>query len=182
MRLPVLLFAGMALLPAAVPAAAQSPAFRPGPVFTDFGQTAPVDSDLVIPPDAQLKVAFDAKDAAPAGEVNKTINSAARFINMHVAAGVAPDRIKVTVVVHGPASWDVVRDEAYRAHKEGRSNGSASAVAQLLEKGVDIYLCGQSAASLGIAKDDLLPGVRLALSAMSAHVLLQQQGYAINPF
>lgn len=151
------------------------------PVF-GFAHTVPVESDMPIPPDAQFRVAFDVSAAATPGEMNRTFNSAARFINMHVAAGVPLARIHVAIVVHGPASWDVVRDDVYRARRDGKANGSADAVAQLLGHGVDIYLCGQAAAGQGIAKADLIPGVKMALSAMTAHALLQQQGYTLNPF
>ena len=34
----------------------------------------------------------------------------------------------------------------------------------------------------GVAKADLIPGVELALSAMTAHAQLQQAGYTVNPF
>jgi intracellular sulfur oxidation DsrE/DsrF family protein len=48
---------------------------------------------------------------------------------------------------------------------------------------VRIILCGQSAAGLGLDETaDLLPGVEVALSAMTAHALLQQDGYTVNPF
>ena len=33
-----------------------------------------------------------------------------------------------------------------------------------------------------VTNDDLLPGVELALSAMTMHALLQQKGYTLNPF
>ena len=39
-----------------------------------------------------------------------------------------------------------------------------------------------SAAAYGVAKGDLIPGVELALSAMTAHAQLQQAGYTVNPF
>ncbi len=42
--------------------------------------------------------------------------------------------------------------------------------------------CGQSAASNHIANADLLPGVKMSLSAMTAQALLQQSGYTLNPF
>ncbi len=38
--------------------------------------------------------------------------------------------------------------------------------------GVEVYLCGQSAAHRGFARDDLAPDVRLALSAMTVLVAL----------
>ncbi|HCE21170.1 MAG TPA: hypothetical protein DF282_01490, partial [Hyphomonas sp.] len=47
---------------------------------------------------------------------------------------------------------------------------------------VRIILCGQTAAYRDIEKSDLLPGVEIALSAMTAHAKLQQDGYSLNPF
>jgi intracellular sulfur oxidation DsrE/DsrF family protein len=47
---------------------------------------------------------------------------------------------------------------------------------------VRFILCGQSAAANGVKKADLIEGVELHLSAMTAHALLQQDGYTVNPF
>jgi len=170
------------LLLAAPAAAAPRPGFVAGPVFSDFGHIAPVDSDLAIPADSSFKVAFDVSAKATPGEVNRTIDSAARFINMHVAAGVPAANIKVAVVVHGPASGDLLKAAAYAARNNGSANGSAAPIAELAAHGVDIWLCGQSAVASSIDKADLIPGVKVALSAMSAFALLQQQGYTVNPF
>jgi intracellular sulfur oxidation DsrE/DsrF family protein len=43
--------------------------------------------------------------------------------------------------------------------------------------GVGIYLCGQTAAYYDYAPDNLLPQVTMAVSAMTVHVRLQQEGY-----
>lgn len=161
---------------------AQAEPFRAGPVFTDFGKTAPVESDLPIPKGAVFKVAFDVAKGAEAGDINRAFDSAARFINMHVAAGVPQENIHLAVVVHGTAGWDVTKDTVYSAHNDGKLNRSAAAVSALVARGVQIYLCGQSAARMGVTKADLIPGVKLSLSAMTAHALLQQQGYTLNPF
>ncbi|MBX3593007.1 DsrE family protein [Sphingomonas sp.] len=166
----------------ATPVAAQTDGFRTGPVFADFGKTAPVQSDLPIPPGTVFKVAFDLSDAAAPGEVNRGLDSVARFINMHAAAGVPLKDIHVAVVVHGKAGFDLANAAAYARKYGGATNASAKLVAQLIDKGADIYLCGQSAAALGIGKDQVLPGVKLSLSAMTAHALLQQRGYTLNPF
>jgi intracellular sulfur oxidation DsrE/DsrF family protein len=91
---------------------------------------------------------------------------------MHARAGVHADRIKVAVVVHGTAVHDVA----------GEAPASAGLVAALVDQGVRILVCGQSAAYYDVKSDDLLPGVEMALSAMTAHALLQQQGYTLNPF
>ena len=176
---PVILLPLMAL---AQPASAQMENFKTGPVFNDFGATAPVQMTEPLAKDAQFKIAFDVSTAADPDKINRTIESAARFINMHVAAGVPEKNIHLAIVVPGGAAFDLTSPEFFAAHKDGRTNASAAAIAQLQEHGVDFYLCGQSAAAQGITNADLLPGVRMALSAMTAHALLQQQGYTINPF
>jgi intracellular sulfur oxidation DsrE/DsrF family protein len=146
--------------------------FTAGPVFEDYGPVADVDITMPVPEDSVFRHSFDVATRAKRGELNPTLASAARFINMHAKAGIDPDRIKVAVVAHGKAIHDVSAEAA----------GNAKLVAALIERGVKIYVCGQSAAYYDVATDDLLPGVEMALSAMTAHALLQQQGYTLNPF
>ena len=170
------------LLALSQPASAQMENFKTGPVFEDFGATAPVQTDEPVAKDAQFSIAFDVSTAAEPDKINRTIESAARFINMHVAAGVPEENIHLAIVVHGGAAFDLTNQAFFAAHKDGRDNTSAAAIAQLQDHGVEFYLCGQSAAAHGITNVDLLPGVKMSLSAMTAHALLQQQGYTINPF
>lgn len=146
--------------------------FTTGPAIEDYGPVANVDVTLPIPDGVVFKHSFDVSSRAENGEPNRTLVSAARFINMHARAGVDADRISVAVVVHGPAVHDV----------SGDGPGNADLVATLVQHGVRIIVCGQSASYYDVQTDDLLPGVEMALSAMTAHALLQQQGYTVNPF
>ncbi len=164
-----------------LPAHAGREAFHAGPVFPDFGNIVSVDSQLVIPQDVDFRVSFDVDAPAKPGSLNRTLESAARFINMHVEAGVPLENISVAIVVHGRASQDMTTDSFYRAQNE-EANANAALISALTSKGVKIYQCGQSAAFFGIEKKHLVPGVTMALSAMTAHALLQQQGYTLNPF
>lgn len=174
--------AGVAALALAAGAGAQDMSkFKDGPVITGFGKTAPIESDLPIPKKTVYKVMFDISAAAKPGEVNRTLDSAARFINMHVAAGVPEKNIRVVVVVHGKGGDDLTNDTFYGARNEGKANANAPLIAQLLAHGVQIYICGQSATAYGVSKGDLLPGVKMSLSAMSAFALLGQQGYVLLP-
>jgi intracellular sulfur oxidation DsrE/DsrF family protein len=147
-------------------------AFSTGPAIEDFGPVADVDVTYPVPEDAVLRHSFDVGTQAEDGALNRTLESAARFINMHARAGIDLDRIELAVVVHGKAVHDVA-DE---------SSSSAELVAALVEHGVSIIVCGQSAAYYDVSTDELLPGVDMAVSAMTAHALLQQQGYTLNPF
>lgn len=163
--------------------AAQSfDAFKSGKAIPAFGKIAPIDSDLPIPEGTEFNIVFDVATQATPGKINRTLDSAARFINMHVDAGVPAKNIRLAVVVHGGASADLTRDAFYTTKTDGVKNANADAIATLLEHGTEIYLCGQTAAYYGIGKKDLLPGVSMALSAMTAHALLLQKGYTPNPF
>jgi len=166
----------------AIPANAQDMSvFKTGPVFTEFGAHAPVAGIGEVPADTELSVAFDVAEKAEGGTRNRGFESGARFINMHVAHGVPADNIRVAVVVHGKAVHDLLTD----ASLEGRdmpANGSAAMVRTMLDAGVRFIVCGQSAAAYGVTQEDLIPGVEMALSAMTAHALLQQAGYTVNPF
>ncbi len=153
-------------------AAADEGAFSLGPVFTDFGPVADIDVTLTIPAGTTFKHSFDVSKAAEEGALNRSLVSVARFINMHARAGVDVDSIHAAIVVHGNAVTEMADKES----------GSAALVAALTKYGVKIIVCGQSAAYYDVATDDLLPGVTMALSAMTAHALLQQQGYTLNPF
>ena len=166
---------------AATATAAPLAGFHAGPVFTQFGQVASVDADFPIPPGTEFKVLFNVTDGADKGKINPSIESAARFINMHVEAGVPIDRIHLAIVAHGPVILDLLGPKAYAARFKGRKNPSRDMVEQLLAKGVQIVVCGQSSAAQKVAHADLLPGVKTALSAMTASALFQQQGYTLNP-
>jgi len=156
--------------------------FHNGSVFTTFGKVASIETDMKIPKRAKFKVLFDTAKGAKAGEINRTLNSAARFINMHAAAGIAEKNLKVAVVFHGEGSVDLTQDGYYGAHHKDAKNANAAIIKALTDKGVRVILCGQTAVYRDITHEDLLPGVEMALSAMTAHALLQQQGYTLNPF
>lgn len=152
-----------------------------GPVIQAFGKHYSVTSDLALPEDVKLKVVFDVSEQTASKKENRGFNNLARFLNMHVASGVKIENIELAVVVHGKAGYDVLSDAAFRQENQ-RDNPNSALLAELLKHNVKFYLCGQSAAFLGIQKADVYPGVQLALSAMTAHALLAQQGYLVNPF
>lgn len=156
-------------------------AFHAGPLIPAFGEIATVDSNIAIPDDTVMQVSFDVSKQAEEGGLNRHLETAARFLNMHVEAGLAPEDLKLAIVVHGGASKDLLSNDAYKARFD-TENANGALMRALMEHGVQIILCGQTAAYYDIGQDDLEPGVQMALSAMTAHAVLQQQGYTLNPF
>ena len=150
--------------------------FKTGPIIEEFGAAAKV-ADERLSSTTQFKVAYDLVQAAEPGQVSRRLETAARFLNMHGAAGVPAKNMKLAIVVHGGAHRDLLATTA-----EGGENPNADLIAALVAAGVSIELCGQTAAYYGVSQQDLLPGVALSLSAMTSHALLQQEGYTLNPF
>ncbi len=192
----LLIILAIALSSFALPAQAGESNFHAGPVFANFGKIATIQTDMSFSKRAKFRVLFDSSKPADVGTVNRNLNTVARFINMHAEAGVPEKNIKAAIVFHGKGSFDLTKNSFYSAKYDTVENGNAENGAEngnaeneniaiikaLTEQGVRVILCGQTAAYYDITKADLLPGVEMALSAMTAHALLQQQGYTPNPF
>ena len=162
---------------AASPSLADADDFKTGPLIDQYGPVTLVPGAEPLAQNTAFKVAFDVTKRGEKGATNRRFESAARFLNMHAAVGVAPENMKLAVVVHGPAVLDLTNDTVY-----GGGNKNAELIEVLLANGVSVHVCGQSAAYQNVKADDLLPGVKMAVSAMTAHALLQQQDYTLNPF
>ncbi len=179
-----------ACLLSSISALAGPDTFTQGQTIPEYGKIAEVKVDQPVYKHHKFKVAFDVSKQADAGELNRNLVSAARFINMHTAASVKEKNIKLAIVIHGSATKDVTNAAYYSASQDGASqdgeekkeNANAALIKTLIEHGVEVYVCGQSAAYYDVDNTDLLPDVKMALSAMTAHALLQQKGYTLNPF
>ena len=75
----------------------------------------------------------------------------------------------------------MLKGEFFKQRK-GQRNGNEVLLTALMEQGVEVILCGQSATAHGIEKSALIDGVKMDLSAMTAHARLAQKGYSVNPF
>lgn len=154
--------------------------FEYGPVFSAFGKHASVEG-VSFSKNQTFKVAFDVAKAAKPGEVNRKFESLARFINMHVANGVKQENLSLALVVHGSATEEMLKSEFFKKRKE-QPNGNEVLLTALMEQGVEVIVCGQSATAHGVEKSALIDGVNMDLSAMTAHARLAQKGYSVNPF
>lgn len=155
--------------------------FSKGPVIENYGPVAEIRQTKPLSGKEHFKVAFDVAEQGDQDKVNRRFESLARFLNMQARAGVPPEHVQLALVVHGKAGFDLLDNKFYRK-KFGVDNPNGALLAELQKHGVRVMLCGQSAAYNEIENAQLLPGVEMALSAMTAHALLQQSGYTLNPF
>ncbi|SFC71304.1 DsrE family protein [Pseudoalteromonas denitrificans] len=155
--------------------------FKDGPLIKGFGKHAPVKQQLILNTQDTFKVVFDVSEQGSTDTLNRRFDSLARFLNMHVANGFAPKNIQLALVVHGKAGYDLLNNQSYQA-RFSKNNPNKQLLQQLLHNKVRIYLCGQSARYFEINNAQLHTGVKMALSAMTAHVVLNNEGYSQNPF
>ena len=154
-----------------------------GPIIRDYGKVWKIENpDFKVDINKEYKVVFDIMNSPDSHtEVNKTIETAARFLNMHAQSGVPLENLKVVLVVHNKASKDLITHEAYQKRFE-TNNPNAALLEALMSAGSEIIFCGQSSLSRDFPKEELINGVQMALSAMTALIHLQDEGYQLIKF
>jgi intracellular sulfur oxidation DsrE/DsrF family protein len=179
-RPAALILAGF-LITGAASTVAQTPSL--GPVIEHYGPVLPPPpGSYNLDPQVHYKVSMDVSGVAEFyDEQNRHLVSAARFLNMHARNGIPRENIEFAIIVHGKAAKDLLTDAAYEA-RYNEPNPNSGLLAELNAAGVPIYLCSQTAAFRNMQPEEFSPAVTMAVSAMTAHVRLQQEGYTLIPF
>lgn len=156
---------------------------KAGPAFEPYGKVYPVpNANFPTRKQETMHAVFDVsrqfKDRPGA---NPLIETVARYYNLHLQNGYKASQLKAVLVVHGNAVFDVMSNEAY-LEKFGKDNPNAPLVQMLIDKGVEVVLCGQSSTHHGVDLEMAVPGTKMALSAMTALVALQNEGYQLIRF
>ena len=153
-----------------------------GPAIDDHGPVYDVATlDLSVSTRTTYRAVFDAVDYTGDGTgINRDIERVARFVNMHARQGVPLENMDLAVVLHGEALKSALQHDAYRK-RFGTDNPNLGMLEALAEAGVQFVACGQSVTYRGFGRDELARPVNIALSAMTAMVTLQADGYALLP-
>jgi intracellular sulfur oxidation DsrE/DsrF family protein len=171
-----------------VPVHAQTPAVpgqqRSGPVIQSTGMSIKVDDPTFVAPDGHVfRAVFEINTGGgDSVVVNEQLTNVARYLNVHARHGYARDQVFSAAVVHGSGWTALLTDEAFAARFGGKPNPSRRLVEELVQVGTQVVLCGQTAGVRGIRREELLPGVKVAISAMSALEVLQSGGYRLIPW
>lgn len=162
---------------------AQSQEKKAGPIIENYGKVWAIEnSNYATQKDTVFKVVFDIMNSPEdLSQRNASIETAARFLNMHAQSGVSAENMKVVMVVHNKASKDLCTNKAYHK-KYDVDNPNAEMIQQLLDVGVEFIFCGQSSVSRDFPIEETIPGVQLGLSAMTALIQLQNEGFRLIKF
>jgi intracellular sulfur oxidation DsrE/DsrF family protein len=131
-----------------------------------------IDYDIVI----EVEHAIDSPDS-----LNWALNNVARLLNVHVMAGVKPEKLHVVLAIHGGAAYSVLNNEAYQA-KYKAGNPNLALFAELEKAGVKMFVCGQSLIARKIDRMKMVPQVKIASSMLTTITTYQMKGYAVLKF
>ncbi|MFO8148042.1 MAG: DsrE family protein [Bacteroidota bacterium] len=146
----------------------------------NFGPTHPIENpDYKTSLSEEYKVVFDiTKASGDSSEVNRYVEAVARFLNMHVEAGKPLNTMDVYVVMHGGAAQTLLKNEFYKEVYK-TDNPNIALYEALNEQGVQIILCGQTSIARNISQERRIPETKISLSAMTALIQLQNDGYRL---
>jgi intracellular sulfur oxidation DsrE/DsrF family protein len=147
------------------------------PLIMGYGGIA-AQPDAVEPPRRGAKIVFDITADSKPDEVQRGIETVARYLNLNAEAGLAPSDVKLALVLHGGATRCALNDEAYARATGAPANPNLKLLRELRKHGVELFVCGQSLARNKFPSRDVAKELTIAVSAMTVNVNKQLDGYA----
>jgi intracellular sulfur oxidation DsrE/DsrF family protein len=87
---------------------------------------------------------------------------------------------QIVMIFHGDAAYLILNDETYNSNRHvATGNPYKGLLNQLMEKGVQLELCGATAKGNHWGNTNLLPGVKVNVNAMVRLTQLEQEGYTL---
>jgi intracellular sulfur oxidation DsrE/DsrF family protein len=123
-----------------------------------------------------MEVTTGMKDSASAKDINEAIAEVGRLMNIHIAAGIPKKNIDVVVVAHGPILKSFYNNAVYKL-KYKVDNPNLAVFDELLAAGVKFIACGQAMYFFDVKKEEMLPWMKVALSAQTVLTNYQLKGY-----
>jgi intracellular sulfur oxidation DsrE/DsrF family protein len=123
----------------------------------------------------ELRVAFSIAALAFEGDLPASIFHL-QLITHDIADWQA--KAQVIAVFHTNAGHVTLRDEAYNAERVvATGNPYKQLLAELMQRGVEVELCGATATAHKWGNADLLPGIKVNTDAMARMSQLVQEGF-----
>ena len=132
-------------------------------------------------PRSGTQICVDVTRGGDPASLNPGIEKVAKYVNIYRGAGKQPADANIAVVLHGEATLTALNSDAYAKHFGTKDNPNFDCLHKLHEAGVEIYVCGQTLISKGGKPDEVMVFVQTAVSALTAVVNLQADGYSYVP-
>jgi intracellular sulfur oxidation DsrE/DsrF family protein len=110
--------------------------------------------------------------------LNPGLSHIARAVNSFVAAGVPLSHLRFDVIIHGPATPIALGAHTFEQIFH-HPNPNLRIIRELRRAGVRIYVCGNALGDMHYTPAEVNPEIKVALSALTTLVLVQNEGYAL---
>jgi intracellular sulfur oxidation DsrE/DsrF family protein len=144
----------------------------------------PVKDPTEIPdPNIEYKILFEVTGNNPdsaAKEINYGLDEVARVINLHIASGIPLKKITPVIVVHAAALNALKCNDAYQT-KYKIDNPNIKLINDLKKIGAKFIACGQAMEFFEVKKEELLPDIKISLTAQTILTAYQLKGYVWHP-
>ena len=121
------------------------------------------------------------ENAAKPDSLNEYLEALATLINLHAAEGVPKENIHMVVVLRKMATYAVFGNELYK-EKFKVDNPNNQLLKELMDAGVEFYVCGQTMLKRKIDTSKLVPGTKVASAGLTAITTYQLKGYTMVKF
>lgn len=134
----------------------------------------------------QYKFVIELGDKVPdKTKVADMLDYAARMYNLHRSAGISKEHIELAIVIYAGSTPMVMAHPTYRKEfdKENPNsvmmNPNSALIDEFLRNGIQVIICGQSMMKQELRPEDVYPGVRIAMSRITATTDLLAKGYKV---
>ncbi len=141
------------------------------------------DANEIPDPNIDYKILFELTGNNPDSiikDVNFGLAEIARVINLHIASGIPAKRIIPVIVAHAGVLHALKNNEAFQK-KYKIDNPNIKIIDDLKKFGAKFIVCGQAMAYLDVKKEELLPDMKISLTAQTVLTQYQLKGYNWHP-
>ncbi|WP_240928084.1 DsrE family protein [Thalassoroseus pseudoceratinae] len=150
------------------------------PAIQGFGKVVQL-PNAVHQPRSGSKIVVDITKGSDPSKLNSAIEKVCRFVNIYAGAGRTPVKVDIAVVLHGDATLAILNNNAYSARFKTDGNPNLACLRELNNAGVKVSVCGQSLTAKDARPEEVSKSAQVAVSALTALVNLQADGYAYLP-
>lgn len=140
------------------------------------------DADEIPDPSINYKLLFELVLPTKANEskdINHGITEICRLLNLHVASGIPLKKITPVIVVHGSALFAFYNNDYYQK-KFKTDNPNIAIIEELVKKtGARFIACGQAMQFLEIQHSELIPQMKVSITAQTVLSHYQLKGYKL---
>lgn len=148
-----------------------------------YSGVIPVKDPTEIPdPNMDYKILFELTSNNPDStikDINAGLDEITRVINLHVASGIPAKRIIPVIVVHASALNAIKNNEAFKT-KYKIDNPNIRLIHDLEKIGAKFIACGQAMEFFEVKREELLPEIKISLTAQTVITGYQLKGYVLH--